>query len=256
MCLDTMFNGLQWDICDLFHLPIELKRYNTPEEYLNAKERQRERLQRRLQQQTTHGLRYSCLFWAQHLHSCKMAELKTVLDRLDRFFRYNLLDWMYLLSLVHSTGHPWTLIRRLPLTVMARIQLTLCTIISLTPLQDNKMTCWSKDLERFLKKHWNGLRENPLAVYHLFAFAPKSTVFQEFYSKLRSFPHPVVTMGLEDDWPALITIEPHAINTSCLSKCGSWLATGGKEANRAIYGIWNVESIDGETYLHPCGKFL
>jgi hypothetical protein len=122
-------------------------------------------------------------------------------------------------------------------------------------IQDKKMARWAGDVEIFLMNHWNEMRSNPLAIYHLFALAPRLTVFQEFYAKLESFPHPVVTMGLKDDWPSRTTINPHTIDSWCLSACGSWFVTGGKDDNVPVYGVWNVELEDGKTYTHPCHKF-
>jgi hypothetical protein len=109
-------------------------------------------------------------------------------------------------------------------------------------------------VERFLKNHWGEIQSNPLAVYHLFALTPKSTIFQKFYTKLQSFPHIVVTKGLEDDWPTRVIIKPHNIIDSSLSPDENWFATSGNEANRPVYGLWNVELADGETYTHPCGS--
>jgi hypothetical protein len=114
------------------------------------------------------------------------------------------------------------------------------------------MKRWAKDTDRFLKKHWNKLRSDPMAVYHLSIFAPKSTIFQKVYAKSPSFPHPVVTMGLEEDWPTQMSISPHKIYSQCLSSCGNWFLTGGDDDSRAIFGVWNVELADGDTHVHPC----
>jgi hypothetical protein len=117
------------------------------------------------------------------------------------------------------------------------------------------LKCWVNDLENFLKKHWNALRSNPLAVYHLFALTPKSTVFQELYTRLESFPHPVIIMGLKNDWTSGRTINPHRIYSGCISTCGNWFITGGNDEYLPVFGIWSVELGDGKTYTHPCGKF-
>jgi WD40 repeat protein len=115
------------------------------------------------------------------------------------------------------------------------------------------LTNWAKDTQRFLKQNWKAIQAEPIAVYHLFAFSPKSTIFQTVYAKSRSFPHPIVTMGLDDDWPKDVSIATHAIYTICLSDCGRWFITGGRDENCAVYGLWNVGLADGETHIHPCG---
>jgi WD40 repeat protein len=101
--------------------------------------------------------------------------------------------------------------------------------------------------------HWNDIRGNPLTVYSLFAFAPKSTIFYTAYAKSMDFPHPVVTMGLEDDWPSHILIKAHSIEITHLSRCGNWFVTGGDDGSQPVYGIWNVKLGDGEIHIHPCG---
>jgi hypothetical protein len=120
-CLDILAHDLRWDICDLFYQPIGTRTWPSGEEedYWAAEERRKEEIQQRLQQYTTHGLRYSCLFWAQHLNFGYTMEAdmnETLWISIGYFFRHNLLDWMYLLSLIHLTGHPWNLLRKLKLT--------------------------------------------------------------------------------------------------------------------------------------------
>jgi WD40 repeat protein len=115
------------------------------------------------------------------------------------------------------------------------------------------MAKWAKDTATFLKQNWHRLQNDPISVYHLFAFTPKSTIFQTIYTKSKSFPHPIVTMGLEDEWPGKLSIATHEIRTACLSECGNWFATGGKDADFAVYGLWDVGLADGETHIHPCG---
>jgi hypothetical protein len=115
------------------------------------------------------------------------------------------------------------------------------------------VTSWANDSHRFINMHWNELRKNPLEVYRLFAFAPKSSIFITIYAKSIDFPHPVVTMGLEDDWPSHISITVHKIGPKCLSNCGNWFLTGGTDGSYPVYGLWNVKLGDGEVYIHPCG---
>jgi WD40 repeat protein len=97
------------------------------------------------------------------------------------------------------------------------------------------------------------LESNPLDVYHLFAFAPKSTIFQSIYAKCNSFPHPIITVGLEDTWSSQVTLNTFYITRYVLSPCGNWAATGFSGTYYALYRFWNVELADGETYVHPCG---
>lgn len=99
------------------------------------------------------------------------------------------------------------------------------------------------------------MQNNPLSVYHLFTLTLKSTIFQECYAQSYSFPHPIVKMGLKDSWPSQISIQSHSINSHHMSPCGNWLVIGGQKLSLPVYGIWNLESLDGETHVHPCGEF-
>jgi WD40 repeat protein len=115
------------------------------------------------------------------------------------------------------------------------------------------VSSWANDTIRFIKMYWNDLRGNPLKVYSLFAFMPKSTIFHTEYTKSTKFPHPVVTIGLEDNWPPYILIKAHSIEDARLSSCGNWFVTCGDDGSQPVYGVWNVRLGDGETHIHPCG---
>jgi WD40 repeat protein len=61
-----------------------------------------------------------------------------------------------------------------------------------------------------------------------------------------------VTLGLDDTWPSDISISIHTTRTRSLSACGNWFATGGYRSSYAVYGVWDVKSVEGETHVHPC----
>ncbi|PVG00373.1 hypothetical protein CPB86DRAFT_222868, partial [Serendipita vermifera] len=231
-CLDTMARNLRWDICDLFHRFIDKKKYESYEKDWE------EQCRLRLQECTTHALRYSCRFWQPHLSLSNSPEAPltdNTLSHLDRFFRQNLLDWIYLASFMPVMNEPWILLRK---AVAGR--------------GNDQLTGWANDADQFLKRHYRKIQSNPLDVYRLFAFTPQSTIFQTIYARSQAFPHPVVTSGLPKDWPSHSLIQSHIIRTQCLSPCSDWLATGGYQGSQPVYGLWNVGMVDGETYIHPC----
>jgi WD40 repeat protein len=90
-------------------------------------------------------------------------------------------------------------------------------------------------------------------VYHEFAFAPRSSIFRQMYSKSTSFPHPIVTMGLSEDWTSHVVIQTYTIQSSCLSPTSDTLATGGKREGLPVFSLWNLHSTDNKTLVHPCG---
>jgi WD40 repeat protein len=122
----------------------------------------------------------------------------------------------------------------------------------LKEIQTENVGKWSNDTSRFLKLHWNHIRENPLRVYYAFAFCPRSSIFHQVYSKMESFPHPVVTIGLDEDWPSSIIVQTYHVSTHCLSPSEDILITGGKREGLAVYSVWDIKTADGESFVHPC----
>jgi WD40 repeat protein len=122
----------------------------------------------------------------------------------------------------------------------------------LNEFQTENIRKWSNDASRFIKLYGNSIRENPLTVYHTFAFSPRSSIFHQVYSKMESFPHPVVTMGLDDDWPSNIMAETYDVYTHCLSPSEDTFITGGERGGLAVYSVWDTRTADGKTFVHPC----
>jgi WD40 repeat protein len=69
---------------------------------------------------------------------------------------------------------------------------------------------------------------------------------------MESFPHPVVMMGLDEDWPSSIMVETYEVSTRCLSPSEDILATGGQRDGLAVYSVWDTKTGDGKTFVHPC----
>jgi hypothetical protein len=117
-CLRVMARDLRWDLCHLFRKPIKKSEslYEKIGQKGSVDDDLKEHYQRRLIEWTSHELRYSCIFWGQHLDSSKVGKTslgETTRLYLGRFFQQNLLDWMYLLSFIKSIKAPWTLLRTL-----------------------------------------------------------------------------------------------------------------------------------------------
>jgi WD40 repeat protein len=91
-------------------------------------------------------------------------------------------------------------------------------------------------------------------VYHEFAFAPQSSIFHQVYSKMESFPHPMVRLGLDAEWPSGGTVQTYDIETSCMSRSEDILITGGSREGCAVYSVWDTRSADSETFVHPCQR--
>jgi WD40 repeat protein len=89
-------------------------------------------------------------------------------------------------------------------------------------------------------------------VYHEFAFAPQSSIFHQVYSKMESFPHPVVRLGLDAEWSSGGTVQTYYIETFCMSSSEDILVAGGNREGCAVYSVWDIRSADGQTFVHPC----
>jgi WD40 repeat protein len=69
---------------------------------------------------------------------------------------------------------------------------------------------------------------------------------------MESFPHPVVTIGLDEDWPSSIIAQTYQVFTHCLSPSEDILVTGGQREGLAVYSVWDTKTADGKTFIHPC----
>jgi WD40 repeat protein len=70
--------------------------------------------------------------------------------------------------------------------------------------------------------------------------------------EMESFPHPVVTIGLDEDWPSSIIAQTYHMSTHCLSPSEDILVTGGQREGLAVYSVWDIKTADGKTFVHPC----
>ncbi|PVF98472.1 hypothetical protein CPB86DRAFT_784708 [Serendipita vermifera] len=224
-CVSIMNRDLKFDVCNLFD---DYGNQFSPEERRDI-----------CHAKTSFALRYSCVFWANHISDAGVSftESKELISTVEEFFTVNLIHWLYMIAVVGTFNGATSMIRKL-----------LSTDIS------ENVTKWSIDVERFLRSHWASIQHNPFDVYHHMAFTPLSSIFQQIYAHSSSFPHTVASIGLEEDWPPDVVIQPHKIWAQSLSNCGNWFATGGSSNNRAVFAIWDVKTADGSTTIHPCDR--
>ncbi|PVF91240.1 hypothetical protein CPB86DRAFT_878623 [Serendipita vermifera] len=223
-CFVVMDEDLEYDICKLFQSSIG--KY-TPKQ-----------LEELCLQHTSATLRYACGFWGNHLTS-EMVNDTIELDLvppLERFFTVQLLNWLYMISLQGLNDKVLAMLQRL-----------------ISTKSDDNIAKWCVDTLRFPKLHWNTIRASPLRVYHEFAFSPRSSIFQQIYANSTSFPHPIVTIGLPEDWTPHVVTQTYSIRASCLSPSSDVLATGGSREGVPVFSLWDVQTTDNKTLIHPCG---
>ncbi|PVF91317.1 hypothetical protein CPB86DRAFT_820589 [Serendipita vermifera] len=140
-CLSVLGKELTYDTCKLYdHKP---KRSFRPQE---------------LKEKCialSSALHHSCSFWASHVIPQSGVVSPTLVSMIEDFFTSKLLDWIYMIAVQGSIDKAVTMLRKL---------------ISLE--SNERIRQWSRDASRFLKLHWNTIREDPLKVYYEFAFAP------------------------------------------------------------------------------------
>jgi hypothetical protein len=165
-CLETMSHRLCHDICDLFdiliHEDIQIKqvvndvdepKFNpmlkpaclafipnrlqgqplkqTPERICLD----REVAQDRLSNKTCFSIRYSCRFWGVHL-ACSLSFgpsiMELTIDRVKNFFSHNLLDWIYIISIMGAINEVKPVLQKLISANMASfMSLNVLTLITL-----------------------------------------------------------------------------------------------------------------------------
>ncbi|PVG00371.1 hypothetical protein CPB86DRAFT_729488, partial [Serendipita vermifera] len=220
-CLSTMQEELRYDSCDL---------YDGQNSTFT-----RNQLDEKLLQHTSEALRYSCRFWGGHTLLGRHDSLSPLTVAIENLFTSNLLDWIYMVSAQDSIEEAVSMLQKLG-----------------SSDHNDNIRKWSADTMRFLKLHPNTFQDNPLKVYHQFAFAPKSSIFHQIYSTSQPFPHPTVTIGLEEDWPPEVTIHSYPIMVELLSPSQDILVTGGSREGLPVYTIWKLKTTDSMTSIHPC----
>ncbi|PVG01762.1 hypothetical protein CPB86DRAFT_57754 [Serendipita vermifera] len=223
-CLTTILDELHYDICRLFDHRDQVFKP--------------EALQVLCIQRTSAALRYSCNSWGNHFASQINGGYKghDFMAHIESFFRRSLLDWLYMIGVQGSIDNAFSVFRGF---IAANIS--------------ENIVQWSMDTTRFLKLHWNTIRQNPYQVYRIFALCPLSSIFQQVYAKSTSFPHPTVTIGVELDWPSTMTIQTYDIQVSILLLPDDLLATGGQREAMPVFSVWDMKTTDGITSTHPCG---
>ncbi|PVF97648.1 hypothetical protein CPB86DRAFT_826310 [Serendipita vermifera] len=180
-------------------------------------------------------IQYSCKFWGVHVTNAgkRGSQLRPAIEA---FFQEKLLDWLYMVALCDMYDSAIFMLQRL---------------IFLEISEDIRR--FSMETKRLLKLKWETIKPNPLKIYHEFIYAPPSSIFRQVYSKLRSFPHPMATIGHSGDWAISESPSPYVIEALCLSPLENTLVTAGCKAGSPVFSIWDAETADCTTSLHPCG---
>ncbi|KAL2885250.1 Vegetative incompatibility protein HET-E-1 [Ceratocystis lukuohia] len=160
------------------------------------------------------AVKYSCIFWADHLHGSPPDVIARENDTILSFFKEKYLQWLEALSLMHGIYTGVQAIRRL----------ATCLEKASTELQDIV-----KDASRFLLSNTGGIGAAPMQVYaSALVFSPTNSIIRRIFEQEE--PDWIkIKPRVEADWDACLqTLEGHDSNVTSVvfSTDGQRLASG------------------------------
>ncbi|KAK0719400.1 NACHT domain-containing protein, partial [Lasiosphaeris hirsuta] len=145
------------------------------------------------------AVRYSCIYWIDHLHDCSVSDQKKYLQDngpVDKFLQRNYLFWLEALSLL----------RNIPdgVLAMARLEGLLqgCT---------SQFASLVRDGRRFIQYHNTIIDNNPLQVYtSVLMFSPANSQIRRLFQKEEP-KQMIIKPLMENDWgQCLLTLQGHS----------------------------------------------
>ncbi|KAG8732043.1 hypothetical protein FRC10_001282 [Ceratobasidium sp. 414] len=218
-CLDTMLQGLKFNICGLetSHVPNR----TIPD------------LAERVQNAIAQHLCYSCLYWYSHL---AQAEMGAAEESLRKFlFDKGLIYWLEALSLIGKLDVALSSVTGLASLALKSHGLTDCS-------------SYANDVYRFVLSFYDAISESTPHLYiSALPFAPTDS---EFGQRMRPlFPNTLtVTQGAETRWTSCLRSisHPDVVDSVAFSPDGRRMATGCRDNT---VRIWDTET--GAAVLNP-----
>ncbi|WKT54165.1 hypothetical protein QSH57_004749 [Fusarium oxysporum f. sp. vasinfectum] len=175
------------------------------------------------------SIRYSCVFWVDHLHDSDSTEINNILRHngdVDGFIREKYLYWLESLSLLRSMSEGVKAVHKLEGLVRN--------------VGAQQLTKLLQDARRFILSNRRPIEIAPLQAYaSALVFSPKHSLIRELY-KMEEPDWMALKPRIEADWSACVqTLEGHGneVNSVVFSADGQYLASG--SADRTVK-IWDV----------------
>ncbi|KAI0550554.1 WD40-repeat-containing domain protein [Xylaria curta] len=179
------------------------------------------------------GLRYSCVFWMEHLTTSKREQpeyIKDLMTIVHKFLKTGFLRWVESLSLLGKVEDGVQALKELVRLVEAE------------PNMDSGLVEFSKDAYLFFTRHISIIQQAPLQTYgSALVFSPTTSIFRKQYWKERQ---PLVDrkLGFKDHWTRHQTLDGHegGVTAVAFSPDGKILASAS----------WEVRLYDAATGAH------
>ncbi|KAH7207383.1 hypothetical protein DER44DRAFT_373147 [Fusarium oxysporum] len=175
------------------------------------------------------SIRYSCVFWVDHLHDSDSTEINSILrdnGDVDGFIREKYLYWLESLSLLRSMSEGVKAVHKLEGLVRN--------------VGAQQLTKLLQDARRFILSNRRPIEIAPLQAYaSALVFSPKHSLIRELY-KIEEPDWMALKPRIEVDWSACVqTLEGHGdeVNSVVFSADGQYLASG--SADRTVK-IWDA----------------
>ncbi|RKK68447.1 Vegetative incompatibility protein HET-E-1 [Fusarium oxysporum] len=173
------------------------------------------------------SIRYSCVFWVDHLHDSDSTEINSILrdnGDVDGFIREKYLYWLESLSLLRSMSEGVKAVHKLEGLVRN--------------VGAQQLTKLLQDARRFILSNRRPIEIAPLQAYaSALVFSPKHSLIRELY-KIEEPDWMALKPRIEADWSACVqTLEGHGdrVNSVVFTADGQYLASGSGDGTVKIW---------------------
>ncbi|KAG5656877.1 hypothetical protein KAF25_011046 [Fusarium avenaceum] len=173
------------------------------------------------------SLKYSCVYWIDHLSDSDFADHMKDNGDAHKFFQKKFLFWIEAMSLLHEIPQAIQSIQKLQ------------TLIERTSSSaERSVAGFLDDANRFLLFHRRTIEETPLQLYaSALVFSPKQSIVKALF--LEEAPKWVtVAPGLDPTWSACLqTLEDHedCVSSTVYSHDGQWLVSGSHDGKVKLW---------------------